>query len=494
MKAKALCEDLQVWGFEDGLTVFKDNSIGFGLELSTLDISCSEDEAINVLSVRIKDFINGLPSGIDFQFIQDIAGSDLSVFKSMSGQQNQNPIIQELMKTRIEKFSRLSSRGELVGPVLKVFVRLPFNSDLTDRPRLFRFGKHDFQGLSENRLRSEIDRAEKVRQSFVAGLATLGIETSVINPDALVRVMYEQWNPTRPLGLGQYDPEDIRDSILFSDVNKSVSGFTAGEMHHSVISLKTLPDQTFASMAQTLQNLPFDSRLFLSVHMPDQAKEIQNLQTQRRMAYALVHGKKGVSDIESGAKLGDLEDLLCQMIASGEKVFYVSLNIVLRSRNLGRLNELVGRTLLTLREFGGAEGMVESLASYEIFRDLSIPNARGRERSRRIKTSNLKDLIPLFAPWSGFESPAIVLRNRSGGLFSFDPFAKQLTNANQVISGGSGSGKSYLTNLMINQMLKENPKVFILDIGGSIRKPARFLTGNTFRWALTSLFPLTHSI
>lgn len=174
-------------------------------------------------------------------------------------------------------------------------------------------------------------------------------------------------------------PEDIRDSILFSDVNKSVSGFTVGEMHHSVISLKTLPDQTFASMAQTLQNFPFDSRLFLSVHMPDQAKEIQNLQTQRRMAYALVHGKKGVSDIESGTKLGDLEDLLCQMIASGEKVFYVSLNIVLRSRNLDRLNELVGRTLLTLREFGGAEGMVESLASYEIFRDLSIPNARGEE-------------------------------------------------------------------------------------------------------------------
>jgi conjugal transfer ATP-binding protein TraC len=477
MKDKALCEDLQVWGFEDGFTVFKDNSIGFGLELSTLDISCSDDEAINILSVRIKDFINGLPSGIDFQFVQDIAGSDLSLFKSISSQRNQNPIVQELVKTRLAKFSELSSRGELVGPVLRLFVRLPFVSDLTDKPKFFHFGKVDLQGLSENRLRSEIDRAERVRQSFSAGLATLGIETNAIKPDALVRVIYEQWNPTRPLGVGQYDPEDIRDSVLFSDVNKSVSGFTIGEMHHGIISLKMLPDQTFASMAQSLQNLPFDSRLFLSVHMPDQAKEIQNLQTQRRMAYALVHGKKGVSDIESGAKLGDLEDLLCQMIASGEKVFYVSLNIVLRSRSLDKLNELVGRTLLTLREFGGAEGTVESLGSYEIFRELSIPNARGRERSRRIKTSNLKDLIPLFAPWKGFENPAIVLRTRSGGLFSFDPFAKQLANANQVISGGSGSGKSYLTNLMINQMLRENPKVFILDIGGSYQKTCEILDG-----------------
>ena len=46
-----------------------------------------------------------------------------------------------------------------------------------------------------------------------------------------------------------------------------------------------------------------------------------------------------------------------------------------------------------------------------------------------------------------------------------------------MISGGSGSGKSYLTNLMINQMLKMNPKVFILDIGGSYQKTCEVLAG-----------------
>lgn len=477
MRTKALCNDLQAWGVEDGFTLFKDNSVGFGLELSGTDVSCLDDDNINGFSRRIKDFLNGLPSGIDFQFVQDISRSNLSHMKGQLSDEVRDPLIKELTKNRIDKFEDLRDRGELVEPAHRLFVRLPFVRDLADKPSFLNFKKQDFQGISEGRLRSEIERAERLRQTFVTSLATLGVETKAISSDALIRLMYDQWNPTRPVPLGQYDPEDIRDSITLSDVNKSISGYSIGEMHHRVISLKTLPEQTFASMAQALEKLPFDSRLFLSVHLPDQTKEIESLQTQRRMAYAMVHGKKGVSDIESRAKLEDLEELLCQMIASGEKVFHISLNVLLRSRSTDDLEYQVGQTLLVLRELSGAEGIVESLASYEIFKDFCIPNARSKERSRRVKSSNLKDLIPLYAPWKGFDKHAVVLRTRAGGLFSFDPFAKQLTNANQVISGGSGSGKSYLTNLMINQMLRENPKIFILDIGGSYQKTCEILDG-----------------
>ena len=376
MVNKSLCEDLQIWGFEDGFTLFKDNSIGFALKLSTLDVSCMDDDSINALSRRMKEFINGLPAGIDFQFVQDIAPSDLLKLNRPGDVKNIDPVIQGLVRTRVDKFVQLQVKGELVEPAIRLFVRVPFVTDLTDKPKFLKFKNEDDQTISENRLRSEIERAERLKQTFITSLQTIGIEAAPIDPDTLVRLLYRQWNPTRPIDMGQYDPEDVRDSILFSDLNKSVSGFTIGDMHHKVISLKTLPDQTFASMAQAIQRLPFDSRLFLSIHLPDQQKEIQSLQTQRRMAYAMVHGKKGVADIESRAKLDDLEDLLCQMIASGEKVFHLSLNVVLRSCNESELNEQVGQTLLVLRELSGAEGMVESLASYEVFRDLCLPNAR----------------------------------------------------------------------------------------------------------------------
>ncbi|MGL1152538.1 type IV secretion system DNA-binding domain-containing protein, partial [Vibrio parahaemolyticus] len=77
----------------------------------------------------------------------------------------------------------------------------------------------------------------------------------------------------------------------------------------------------------------------------------------------------------------------------------------------------------------------------------------------------------------GFEKPSILLRTRMGSLFKFDPFSSSLTNANQIISGGSGSGKSYLTNLMVGQMLSQDPRVFILDVGGSYQKTCELLDG-----------------
>lgn len=87
-----------------------------------------------------------------------------------------------------------------------------------------------------------------------------------------------------------------------------------------------------------------------------------------------------------------------------------------------------------------------------------------------MKTSNLCDMLPVFGPWSGHNEAKILLRSRLGSLVSFNPFASELTNSNQVVSGSYGSGKSFMTNILLMQMLKENPKVFIVDIGGSYKK------------------------
>jgi conjugal transfer ATP-binding protein TraC len=64
-----------------------------------------------------------------------------------------------------------------------------------------------------------------------------------------------------------------------------------------------------------------------------------------------------------------------------------------------------------------------------------------------------------------------------GSIVKFDPFDASLTNYNHIVSGGSGSGKSFFTNILLLQMLKENPKVFVVDIGGSYKKLCDNLSG-----------------
>jgi len=129
---------------------------------------------------------------------------------------------------------------------------------------------------------------------------------------------------------------------------------------------------------------------------------------------------------------------------------------------------------------------VETYASFDIFCDFAMPSVRVKERAIKVNTSVLADFLPLFGEWSGHEVPHMLVRQKSGGLFGFDPFSGTLSNNNQIVSGSSGAGKSVLVGLMVAQMLKLRPKVFILDIGGSYRRLVESLGGQYIELGLTS--------
>lgn len=99
-----------------------------------------------------------------------------------------------------------------------------------------------------------------------------------------------------------------------------------------------------------------------------------------------------------------------------------------------RLENQVDQTLSKFREVGGAEAMLETLAAFDIFTQSSLPNARCKERIKKIKTSNLCDLIPLYGPWPGHDKPSILLKSRQGSLFNFNPFDSSLSSANQLVA------------------------------------------------------------
>ncbi len=474
-----LADRLQVWGFEKDLILFSDGSLGFGLELSPLDVSCWSEDRINDITGRIIQFLNGLSPGLDLQFIQEISGGNDSVIGAHTAlcSDSATETARTLTDTRVQRLKEFDAQGLIPRHTLKLFVRQPLSRPLLEKPKLFSKTVL-FPKIAEHELERELGRLERLQREIIDSFNTLQLYAKPIGADRLMDLMYWQWNPSRPIGRGHTDPENVRSSLLFTDVANDEKGFSLGDTHFRVVSLKLLPEQTYSSMATVLRELPFDSRIFLTVHVPDQQKEIEALQIQRRLAFSMARGKRnGVSDIESEAKFQDLETLLAEMIAQGEKVFHVSFNILLRSKSVDDLDTKVAQTLAKVRELSAAEAMEESLAAFEIFAELSIPNARAKERAKRMKTSTLADLLPIYGPWSGHAKPSIMLRSRMGSLVSFDPFSQDLTNYNHVISGGSGSGKSFLTNILLLQTLKESPKVFIVDIGGSYKKISDNLDG-----------------
>lgn len=479
MKTDILTDELQLWGFEQDRMIFEDGSMGAVLRISPLDVVAYSDEGKNALSGSLIQFLNSLPSGLDVQFVCDIRDGNedaIAGFESVA-MTSTNEAAKALALGRVSMLRKFDQQGFIPKYDLHIFVRKPFSQRLADRTKFFSL-EPKFQEVTEDRLKKELSMFDRTLEDLLQGVKSLGLTACVLTPEEVLKLVYKQWNPTRKIGLGQYDPEDLRESLCLTDVAISQEGFSIGSVHHRILSLKILPEATYSCLGAVLQGLPFGSRLFFSVHVPDQTNELESLKTQRRIAFSMARGKRsGVSDIESEAKLQDLETLLEQMIASGEKVFRLSLNVLLKSENLEELEDKVNQALIAVRSLGSSEAMQETIAAFDIFSQMALPNARAAERSKRVKTSNLADLLPIYGAWTGTTEPSVLLRSSSGALLKFDPFDADFTNSNMLISGGSGSGKSFLTNIILMQMLKENPKIFFVDIGGSYKKLCENLEG-----------------
>ncbi len=470
MKA-ALVDKLEVWGFEKGLFIFKDLSLGTILKLTPIDISCSNDETLNSLHQLFRDFLNGLPPGLNIQFVQCIERAPHQLFDRHSFVNNTNELIDEVTKERVCQLTKLNESGSIPNQSLYAVIRKPFVKKPKTKKKWWAFGEQDEEtDFDANILEPEVQKFTRILQSIMTGLQTIGVNSQLLDEDESFALLFDQFNPNYPIKGLNFNKEDIRDELILNDLGISLSGFILGSVHHRVLSLKLMPELTFASMSEKLRLLPFDSKLFLTIEALDQNYETALLQTQRRIAYAMYAGKKGVTDLESAAKLKDLESLLEQRITGEEKIFSASLNVLLRSESEIALEEQVAEVLQTMRELSGAEGMIETIAAAPMFLDFSLPNARCKDRSRRMNTSVLADFLPLFGDWTGHDDPKMLLRNRRGALLSFDPFSSKLTNYNQIVSGGSGAGKSFFTNILVTSVLKNDPKVFILDIGGSYQK------------------------
>ncbi len=485
----SLAEKIQLWGFEENLLVFRDGSLGAVLKLSALDVTCLDIDVVNSLSQKQCDFINGLPQGLNCQFMQEIVSGNSTLIKENASlmKDSATELTKEIAAQRTNILTEEDLCGNLPKQNLYLFLRMPLQSAIVEKPKWFSFSKKNTNVvLPFQKQKAEMDSFKRKVSEIQKGLELLDIPSEELDQRSAFKLIYNQWNPSGEAIPETINPDDVRDRLLLTDGVTSLQGFSLGSFYHKVISLKILPDQTFATMAEVLRELPFDSRLYLTIEVMDQEKEISTLQLQRRLSFSMVAGKKGVADLESEAKLHDIEALLTNTISGQEKIFKVSLNILLRSVSEETLDDQVSETLQKIRELSGAEGMLETIASFDIFSDLALPNARTKERTIKMNTSVLSDFLPLYGFWKGHEKPRVLLKNRFGSLVKFDPFSSEMTNANQIISGGSGAGKSFLTNLVISQMLKEKPKVFILDIGGSYQKLSQNLNGQYIPLGATS--------
>ena len=93
-------------------------------------------------------------------------------------------------------------------------------------------------------------------------------------------------------------------------------------------------------------------------------------------------------------------------------------------------------------------------------------------------TLHAADLLPIEMPWRGTpNSPVILFETPYRQLLPFSLFDSNLGNANLLIMGASGSGKTFLTQLLLLMLARLNALVSILESGDSYRPLVELMGG-----------------
>lgn len=110
---------------------------------------------------------------------------------------------------------------------------------------------------------------------------------------------------------------------------------------------------------------------------------------------------------------------------------------------------------------------------------------------RTVKTSNLANFLPLVSdPYS--YGIGLLLPTFRRSLYFFDPFNCGSDNFNMAIAAASGSGKSFLSQAIVRNVLERGGSVWILDKGSSYKKTAKIFGGTYMTIKDITLSPFTH--
>lgn len=514
----SLSEELPYWEFQEyprPHLILNDGSLVAGIKLGLIDIECFDDEKVNQVAARLRGVLNSISENTNVQFCLSVGSDYSSVIQKHSESKTKSihPLVASIAEYREQKLNEAQDYGELYRPELSIYFR---TIPETGKKLNFLKKQEDFSDLTSQKYEETLETLFQNVDTLLSSFASVGVFGRLLSVKEIQGHIYGFLNPKRSKSepapkvmtpkednleketletmewLAQHSP---REQLVFGDLILGFEQFTLDSYFHRVVTLKTLPEITFAGQLSTFLRMPFHYDLMLSFEVPNQADEMAKLQQKRKMAHslAMTSGNKA-SDLESETKLNSTEELIRELLSSGQRIYAAQMSIILRAPATEEGNKLLNRqvreVLSRFRSLNGAEGLEETVGAWKIFKG-NLPAAPSLlERARKLKTNNLVDFIPIFGPREGDDDPTVIFRNRMNGLVSFNPFDSKLSNFNQLVTGSSGAGKSFLNNCILVQELARGLRVFIIDIGGSYKKLTESLGGQYLEMDLSDQYTL----
>ena len=260
--------------------------------------------------------------------------------------------------------------------------------------------------------------------------------------------------------------KDFFDRILPSTIKFSTDHYIIGDSYRCVWAIKEYPPTTeeLALFSQLADRNNLTVRLYSRlVDALEQRKIIQNATRRNKLSTG---SNDAVENITAEGNLQDVVTLIAELRKNKEPLLHCAVYLELKAESMQKLRELQSDIIMELTR---SKMSVDRLTLRQKEGFLSVlpcgANMFKEQFERVLPASSVANLYPFN--YSGKTDPKgfFIGSDKYGTniLVDFDRRADDKTNANCLILGNSGQGKSFLMKLILTNLRESGKRIISLD-------------------------------
>src|SRR5258708_2816896 len=371
------------------------------------------------------------------------------------------------LSLQIQKYRNFVAELVKVNTILdkKFYIVIPFTH--LENPQA---SSHNFKGAARAALHSKAS-------SLNSQLARLNLRSKILQNEELANLFYDVYNEEGSEGMATRGGS-VADTVSPSSIEVDFNSLKIGERFYITYFVAGYPRFVSPNWLSPLIDFEHSMLISMFIYPSSFSDVLSDLRRKIAEMEATI-----ASEIDDGREIdpkvkASLEDALSvqEQLAKGvERFFQFSLYITLSSENKKDLEDAGNRLETTLSSML-MTGKSATLQMEEGFKS-SIPQGTDSlYLPRNMDTTSLSTTFPFTSATLAQDKGIMYGENlQNGSLVIFDRFS--LENANEVVFGKSGAGKSYLIKLEVMRQFMFGTEIIIIDPEGEYEEIVKTLDG-----------------